>query len=63
MAVRKHGRTGVNRANAAGAVRTGNQLYVYGNTARQLDVREEIRKKPKRSALMRPGKTEKKRCL
>ncbi len=48
MAVRKHGRTGVNHANAAGAVRTGNQLYVYGNTARQLDVREEIRKKPKK---------------
>lgn len=48
MAVRNHGRAGANRRRGGAAAPTRNQLYVYGNTARQLDVREEIHRKPRR---------------
>ena len=34
-----------------------NNIYVYGNTARELDVREAIREKPKKNGFLREWRT------
>lgn len=51
MTVRNRGRSDAGRAANASTDRNRNRnhMYIYGNTARQLDVREEIRRKPKRA--------------
>ena len=49
MAVRNQRGPYESRRTGTGSGQTRNHIYVYGNTARQLDVREAIREKPKRT--------------
>ncbi len=49
MTVRNQGRSHTNRKTSTRVDRNRNHVYIYGNTAKQLDVREAIRQKPKRA--------------
>ncbi len=49
MAERRQSRAVRGERGSRGGDQVRNHLYVYGNTARKLDVREEIRRKPARA--------------